>query len=143
MFLADKLQQLAADLSVFDDPQERLGLLVERTKRLPSLPPQERTEQNRVRGCVSVVWLLGEARAGRGYFRSDAESPIVRALVASLCDFFSGALLTEIAAYDSDPLDALDVTRNLSPTRRHGLAAARKAIREFARTNADKADKAS
>jgi cysteine desulfuration protein SufE len=132
VFLADKLQQLTDDLSVFEDPQERLGAIVDRAKRVPPLPASERTEANRVRGCVSVVWLMADLREGRGYFRGDAESPVVRGLVVCLCDFFSGAPIDEIAASDLEPLEALDVIRNLSPTRRNGLAAVRKAIREFA-----------
>jgi cysteine desulfuration protein SufE len=139
VFLAGKLQQLVNDLAVLEDPQERLAAIVDRARRAPALRPDERTEANRVRGCVSVVWLVGEARGGRGYFRSDAESPVVRGLVACLCDFFSGAPLPEISASTLEPLDALDLTRNLSPTRRHGLAAARQAIRAFAAGEASKA----
>lgn len=132
MFLAEKLQRTVDDLAMLDDPQERLTELVDRAKRRAPLPPEDRTEANRVRGCVSVVWLAGEVRDGRCYFRSDAESPIVRGLVAFLCDFFSDAPAADVAASVLEPLDALDVTRNLSPTRRNGLAAARKAIREIA-----------
>ena len=132
MFLAEKLQRTVDDLAMLDDPQERLTELVDRAKRRAPLPSEDRTEANRVRGCVSVVWLAGEVRDGRCYFRSDAESPIVRGLVAFLCDFFSDAPVAEVAVSELEPLDALDVTRNLSPTRRNGLTAARKAIREFA-----------
>jgi cysteine desulfuration protein SufE len=132
VFLAEKLQRTVDDLAVLDDPQERLGALVDRAKRRPPLPPEDRTEANRVRGCVSVVWLAGDMRDGRCFFRSDAESPVVRGLVSFLGDFFSDAPVGEVAASELEPLDALDVTRNLSPTRRNGLAAARKAIREFA-----------
>lgn len=131
MFLAGKLQRLVDDFAVFDDPQERLAAIVDRARRIPPLPPHDRTDANRVRGCVSVVWLTGEAREGRAYFRSDAESPVVRGLVACLCDFFSGAPLEEVATSNLEPLEALDLMRNLSPTRRNGLAAARQAIREF------------
>lgn len=136
MFLAEKLQRTVDDLAMLDDPQERLTELVDRAKRRAPLSPEDRTEANRVRGCVSVVWLTADVRDGRCYFRSDAESPIVRGLVAFLCDFFSDAPVAEVAASELDPLDALDVTRNLSPTRRNGLAAARKAIRAFAQSRA-------
>ncbi len=132
MSLAEKLQREVDDLAVLDDPQERLSLLVDRARRRAPLPPEDRTEANRVRGCVSVVWLTGEVRDGRCHFRSDADSPIVRGLVAFLCDFFSDATAAEIAASELDPLEALEVIRNLSPTRRNGLAAARRTIREFA-----------
>lgn len=133
MFLADKLQRIVDELAPLEDPHERLTAVVERAKRIPPLGPGDRIEANRVRGCVSVVWLVSQSREGCGYFRGDAESPVVRGLVVFLAEFFSGAPLAEIATTDLDPLAALDLTRNLSPTRRNGLAAAHKAIREFAR----------
>ena len=133
MFLADKLQRLIQEFSVLDDPQERLAALVDRAGRIPPLTPPERIDANRVRGCVSVVWLATRLEAGKCFFRGDAESPVVRGLVVFLSDFFSGAPIAEVATSELEPLDALGVTRNLSPTRRNGLAAARTAIREFAR----------
>jgi cysteine desulfuration protein SufE len=133
VFLADKLQRLHDDFAVLDDPHERLAALVDRTKRIPPLPPEARVDANRVHGCVSVVWLIGEVRQNRCYFQSDAESPIVRGLVAFLCDFFTGAPVDEVASSDLEPLETLEVLRNLSPTRRNGLTAVRQAIRAFAR----------
>ncbi len=119
---------------MLEDPQERLGAIVDRAKRLPPLPAAERIDENRVRGCVSVVWLLGAVREGRCQFRSDADSPVVRGLLAVLCDFFSGFPPEAIAASEVDPLETLGIARNLSPTRRNGLNAARLRIRELAAT---------
>lgn len=132
MALAEKLRLIVEDLAILDDPHERLGAVVDRAKRIPPLPPAERTDDHRVRGCISVVWLVAEERDGLCYFRSDADSPLVRGLVAFVCEFFSGAPAGEIAASELDPLEAVDLTRNLSPTRRNGLASARAAIRAFA-----------
>jgi cysteine desulfuration protein SufE len=134
--LTQKLQRLVGDLAVLDDPQERLGLVVERAKTIPALPAAERTDAHRVRGCVSIVWLVSEVRDGQCVFRSDAESPVVRGLVALLCEFYSGFPPAAIAASDADPLEALGLLRNLSPTRRNGLTAVRAAIRAFARAQA-------
>ena len=132
MPLTRKLEQLVEDLAILDDPQERLALVVDRAKRVAPLPPHERTDANRVRGCVSVVWLVGELREGLCHFRGDAESPLVRGLVVLLCEFFSGFPPAALAATEVDPLETLGLMRNLSPTRRNGLNAARNAIRAFA-----------
>jgi cysteine desulfuration protein SufE len=134
--LAEKQRHLAEDLAVIDDPQERLAVVVDRARKLPPLPAAERTDDHRVRGCVSVVYLVGAVDAeGRCQFRCDADSPLVRGLVALLCDFFSGATPAEIAASDADPLGALGLTENLSPTRQNGLASTRAAIRAVAVAN--------
>jgi cysteine desulfuration protein SufE len=132
VFLADKLQRMLDDLGPLEDPHDRLAALVDRSKRTPPLPASERVEANRVHGCVSVVWLIGDVREGRCYFRSEAESPIVRALVVLLADFFTGAPVGDVATSDLEPLEALNVMRNLSPTRRNGLIAVRRAIGAFA-----------
>ena len=134
MNLAEKQQLLVDDLAIIEDPQERLGAVVDRAKRLPPLPETDRTESHRVRGCVSQVWVLGELRDGRCQFRCDADGPLVKGLVAFLCEFFSGATPAEIAASNADPLEALGLMRNLSPTRHNGLAAVRARIRELAGT---------
>jgi cysteine desulfuration protein SufE len=133
--LAEKLQTLVDDLAIIDDPQERLGAVVDRAKKLPPLADSERTDAHRVRGCVSLVHLVGEVRDGRCYFRCEADGPLVRGLVALLCNFYSDAPAAEIAAFEPDPLEALDLAKNLSPTRRNGLASARATIRAFAEKN--------
>jgi cysteine desulfuration protein SufE len=132
VFLADKLQHVVGEYAVFENPQERLAAVVDRAKWVPHLPSEERIEANRVRGCMSVVWLVCELRDGRCYFRCDAESPVVRGLVWFLCDFFNGATVREVADSTAEPLEAVGLLRDLSPTRRHGVAAVRRAIREFA-----------
>jgi cysteine desulfuration protein SufE len=142
VFLTDRLQRVVDDFAMLEDPQDRLAAVVDRAKRIPPLSATERTEANRVHGCVSVVWLVSELREGRCYFRSDAESPVVRGLVAFLCVFFTGATVAEVAASDAQPLDALDLMRNLSPTRRNGLMAARNAIALFAQKSLDPTAKA-
>lgn len=140
MFLAEKLQRVISDFAMFDDPHERLAVLVDRTRRVPPLPAEKRIDANRVRGCVSVVWLACELRGNRCYFRGDAESPLVRGLVIFLSNFFDGAPVAEVAESNLEPLETLDLMRNLSPTRRNGLAAARDAIRAFAQSSRDRID---
>ena len=130
--LAEKQQQLTEDLAIIEDPQERLGAVIDRAKRSAPLPASERTAENRVPGCVSQVWLTSEMVDGRCEFRADAEGPLVRGLVAFLCEFFTGGTPAEIAASNGDPLESLGLVRNLSPTRRIGFAAVRARIHELA-----------
>jgi cysteine desulfuration protein SufE len=130
--LAEKQQSLCEEFACIDDGHERLAAVVARTHRLPPLGPSERIDANRVRGCVSAVWLVGEVTGGRCFFRCDADGPLVKGLVALLCDFFSGFSPAELAVTDADPLQALDLIKDLSPTRRNGLVSTRAAIKAFA-----------
>ena len=125
-------QELIDDLNIIEDPQERLSIVVDRAKRHPALNDSEHTDANRVPGCISQVWLISELRDNRCHFRCDADGPLVKGLVALLCDFFSDTSSAETATSEADPLAELGLLKNLSPTRQNGLAAVRSAIRSFA-----------
>jgi cysteine desulfuration protein SufE len=127
---------LIEDFLLIENAQERLSAVVDRARRLPPLPASERTDAHRVPGCVSQVWLVGELRDGRCHFRCDADGPLVKGLVAFLCAYYEGAAPAGIVADTTDPLAALDLLRNLSPTRQNGLASVRAAIRAFAQQHA-------
>lgn len=122
------------DLALIEDAQERLSAIVDRARKRPPLPETERTEANRVKGCVSQAWVVGELREGRAHFRSDADSPLVRGLLALLCDFYSDASPVDVAATEPELFEQLGVARNLTPTRLNGLRSVRAKIRDFAMT---------
>ena len=132
MTLTEKQQQLIADYGIIEDAQERLAAIVDRARRMPALPETDRTETNRVKGCISLAWVVGEQRAGRCHFTSDADSPLVRGLLKLLCDFYSDATPAEVAATEPVLFEELGLARNLSPTRLNGLRSVRARIREFA-----------
>lgn len=132
MHLSEKLTALVDEFAPIDDLQERLNLVVDRARRQPPLPTAARSDENRVLGCISAVWLTADEKEGRLQFHADADSPLVRGLVLFVTDFFSGASPSDIAASEADPLSSLDLLKNLSPTRRNGLTAVRQRIRTLA-----------
>ena len=123
---------MLADLLLIEDAQERLGAIVERARPRLALSRAEHIDAHRVPGCVSPVWLVPEFRDGRCHFRSDAESPLVRGLVALLCDLYSGGEPRDILDTEPALLEQLGLLRTLSPTRLNGLRSVRACIREFA-----------
>ena len=133
MSLVDKQQALIDDLSVIDNRQERLSVIVDRFRRAAPLDATEKSDANRVPGCISAVWLVGEFRNGLLHLRVDADSPMVKGLVGLLCGLYDKATPAEIVAVEPTFLDELGLNRDLSPTRRNGLAAVRARIRELAR----------
>jgi len=120
------------DLLLIEDAQERLALIVDRARPRLATSRAEHIDAHRVPGCVSPVWLVGEYSAGRCSFRSDAESPMVRGLVALLCDLYTDATPADILATEPALLDRLGLLRTLSPTRVNGLRSVRACIRDFA-----------
>ena len=132
MTLAEKQQRLIDNYAIIDDPQERLSAVVDDARKMPLLSESERTEANRVNGCVSQAWIASELRDDRCFFRADADSPLVRGLLKLICDLYTGATPAEVAAVEPVLFEELGVARNLSPTRLNGLRSVRAKIREFA-----------
>ena len=71
---------------------------------------------------------------GRCHFRLAAASSLVKGLAALLAELYEGETAAAILAWEPGLLEGLGLDRQLSPTRLHGLAHIRRAIREFAAT---------
>lgn len=130
--VAERQQQMLADLLLIEDAQERLAAIVDRARSRLAASRAEHIDENRVRGCMSPVWLVCESGAGCCSFRSDAESPLVRGVVALLCDLYSGGEPADIIATEPALIEQLGLMRTLSPTRLNGLRSVRARIRDFA-----------
>jgi cysteine desulfuration protein SufE len=132
MTLPEKQQQIIARFRLIEDAHERLTAIVTRGKKWPSPADAERIDAQRVPGCVSRVWLVGRVEDGRCRWRMDAESPLVKGLVALLCELTEGAAVAELAGFEPELVAALGLDRQLSPTRLHGLASVSHEMRRFA-----------
>ncbi len=132
MTLSDKQQSLINDLNLIADPHERLSVLVGQATS-QELPEELKNDGNRVPGCVSRVWLVGTFEDGRCYFRCAADSPMVKGLVALLCDLYSDATPEDVEQTDPELWVKCGFDRLLSPTRMNGIRSVRARIQDLAR----------
>lgn len=123
---------MVARLAIIEDPQERLAALISRGKKWPAPDQEHLTEPYRVRGCQSRVWLAPTVEEGKCYFRMECDSPMVKGLVALLCELYEGGTPAEVRELEPTLIEDLGFSRMISPTRLNGLVAVRKRIREFA-----------
>lgn len=130
MSVAERQRTLIDDLLIIEDVQERLSAVVGRAAKF-ALPAESRVDANRVRGCVSSVWLMAERQDERWHFGCDADSPMVKGLVTLLCDIYQEGTTAEIIATEPELWERLGFSKLLSPTRVNGLAAVRARIREI------------
>jgi cysteine desulfuration protein SufE len=132
MTVSEKQTQLIEDLSFIEDRQERLAAVVDRARRRPAFPDADKTDAHRVLGCISQVWITGELTGGSLHFQFDADSPLVKGLVALLVDLYEGGTPADIVATEPVLFDELGIKRDLTPTRQNGLAAVREQIKSIA-----------
>ena len=135
------LADIRADFALLDDWEDRYRFIIELGRELPPLPSELKTEANKVRGCVSQVWLVSEVvdrDAGRCSpilkFRGDSDAHIVRGLIALLFALYQGKSAQDILAIDpAADFAALGLKEHLTPQRSNGLAAMVERIRSEAR----------
>jgi cysteine desulfuration protein SufE len=122
------IDEIIADFALLDDWEERYRYIIDLGRHLPPLPDSERTEQNRVRGCASQVWLStrrdSRDRTPVLHFLADSDALIVRGLVAITLALFDGRPPRDIMETDAEAVfSRLDLRAHLTAQRSNGLKA--------------------
>jgi cysteine desulfuration protein SufE len=130
-------QDIADNLSFLDDWEDRLNYLIELGQALPQLADAEKSDANKVRGCVSNVWLVSEADTSGPSpvlsFRGQSDAIITKGLVAVLIALYSGRPAAEIAQTDAiEWFKKLGLSDHLGMQRSNGLVAMVNRIRSEA-----------
>ena len=125
-------RELVAHFTRYDNWKNRYRLLIEMGKQL-NMPEAWRTEENRIHGCQSQVWLHAEEKDGRLYFHGISDAAIVSGLVAMLLQVYSGRTPEEILKAPLDFLKEMGLLQHLSPNRANGLYHMIKRIQKIAK----------
>ncbi len=129
---ADAQAAIRDEFAFFGDWSERYQYLIDLGRKLPDLPETCKTEEHRLLGCQSMVWIVVEGDADRLVFHAISDSAIVSGLIYLALRVYSGRSATEIAATSADYIADIGLAKHLSPTRSNGLAALLAYIREQA-----------
>lgn len=120
---AKNLDELAEGFALFDNWEDKYRYLIDLGQRLDPMDDSLKTEDTRVRGCTSQVWMIAtQGDDGRYRFTADSDAMIVRGLVYVLMIAYQDKTAAEIAAVDiEDAFEKLGLAGHLSPSRRNGF----------------------
>jgi cysteine desulfuration protein SufE len=125
---------IAEEFGYFSDWSERYQYLIDLGRKLPPFPDELKTEEHRLLGCQSMVWIVADGDARRLDFRAISDSAIVSGLIFLALRVYSGRSAQEILATEPDYITDIGLAKHLSPTRSNGLAALLAFIQDRART---------
>lgn len=126
-------EELIDNFELLGSWEERYQYLIELGKELPPLSDDERSEANRVRGCMSQVWLVADDDPEKLVFRGDSDAHIVRGLIALLRMLMSGRRPEEVQSMNiSDIFSRLGLENQITANRRNGFYAMVERIRALA-----------
>lgn len=123
-------EEIADDFAFIDDWDEKYRYLIDLGRRLPPLTDDERSEDTRVRGCASQVWLVFDGSGEKLRFRGDSDAAIVKGLVALMISLFSGQDKAAAAALNAEEkLGEIDLREHITPQRSNGVVSMIKRIK--------------
>lgn len=129
------IDDILENFDLYDDWEDRYRFVIELGRELPPFPDAARTEENRVRGCTSRVWLISRLEGNPPVLtlEGDSDAHIVKGLVAILLSLYSGKTPAEILKIDAKALlGKLGLEAHLSPMRTNGLYSMVERIRAIA-----------
>ena len=107
--------------------------MIELGRELPDFPESARSDANKVRGCVSQVWIEDGLERGRIRLRGDSDSHLVKGLVAIALALYDGKTPAEALAVDAGAIfRELGLEQHLTPQRSNGVRAMFERIRSDA-----------
>lgn len=120
------------EFAFFGDWSERYQYLIDLGRKLPPFPDALKTEQHRLLGCQSMVWIVPSGDASKLDFTAVSDSAIVSGLIFLALRVYSGRSARDILDTEPDYIATVGLARHLSPTRSNGLAALLGFIRDAA-----------
>ena len=122
-----EIDDIISDFEILGDWEDRYQYLAELGARLPPLPEACRTEEYRVKPCMSQVWVhtgLDPQQPGRVRYHGDCDTAIIKGVLALLIGLCSGKTPREVVELDIDHLfEGLNLAEHLSPNRHVGIYA--------------------
>lgn len=113
--------ELVEEFDIFDDWMARYEHVIDLGRQLPDFPDEWKTEENKIQGCQSQVWLNMRLEGGKMMIDGTSDAAIVCGLVAIVLRVYAGQAPADILNAKPDFIKDIGFTDHLSPTRSNGL----------------------
>ena len=119
------LDDMVEVFELLGDWDQRYGYLVELGEQLPTMPDELKTKENKVKGCMSQVWVSAYSDPDDQeliQYYGDCDTSIIKGVLAVLIQLVSGIRIEQVENLDIDLLfERLELSEHLSPNRHVGI----------------------
>lgn len=116
-------KELSDDFSLLANWEEKYEYLIEMGMDMPAMKPENKVNENLVKGCQSSVWFDVNCQDGMMVFEADSDSLVVKGMVAILYKLFNHQPAKDVLEADLSLFEELGLWRHLSSQRSNGLTA--------------------
>jgi cysteine desulfuration protein SufE len=114
--------EIIEEFALFDDWTDKYEYIIDIGKKLPPLSSEYKTEENKIKGCQSQVWLHADVKEGKLQFAGDSDAVIVKGLIGLLIRVLSNQKPEDVARANLHFIDNIGMSSHLAQTRSNGLA---------------------
>lgn len=128
------IDEYVDDFDLLDDWEQRYEYLVELGEQLPPMAEHLKTEDNRVKACISKVWIHMVDEDGYIRIVGDCDTSVTKGILALLINLCDGKTAEQIQQIDMDDMfERLSLDEHLSPNRHVGVYAMFELMKQKAR----------
>jgi cysteine desulfuration protein SufE len=126
--------EIVEEFSIFDEWMDKYEYIIELGKNLPAMDDKLKTDDRKVSGCQSQVWLNIKSGNGKVFYEADSDAIITKGLVGLLVRVLSNQKPEDIVNAKLEFIDKIGMKEHLSPNRANGLVSMIKHMKENAKT---------
>ncbi|GAB4041833.1 SufE family protein [Spirosoma jeollabukense] len=135
MTINEKQDEIIEEFDLFDDQLDKTQYIIDLGKKLPPMPESSKTDENRIMGCQSKVWVDAELKGDGLYFYGDSEptAQISKGLIGLLIRVLSGEKPEDIAKADLYFIPRVGMGNLITSLRAGGLASMIERMKAYGR----------
>ena len=119
--IIDKIKEMGENLRMLNG-HDRLQYLVDKAREVEPLPDVNKTEQNRIHGCASKLWIVGKVdNENKMEYLVDGDAFITKGTAKVVTDIVNGEDKSEIAKLTVESFTPLGIKELLTMQRQNGL----------------------
>ena len=127
------IAELIENFSFFENWEEKYQYVIDLGHKLEPLDESFKTEEWKIKGCQSQVWLVPQFAGGRIHFKGDSDAILVRGIIAIVLMIYNDKTPEEIKSIEVTEIFAkLGLEETLTPSRRNGMLSMVSKIKEYA-----------
>ncbi len=127
------IDELLDNFSFLDGWEEKYQYVIDLGHKLEPLDEKYKTDDWKIKGCQSQVWLVPQIQNGIFHFKGDSDAILVRGIISIVLLIYNDKTAEEIKNIDIAKIFVkLGLEENLTPSRRNGMLSMVEKIKQYA-----------
>ena len=119
--IIDKITEMGENLKLLEG-HDRLQYLVDKANEVEPLPDAAKTEDNRIHGCASKLWIIGGPDTEQKMrYQVDGDAHITKGTAKVVTDIVNGEHRSDVANLTVESFEPLGIKELLTMQRQNGL----------------------